>query len=266
MYQNPTVVTQKPKQSRRQWLLNKILQTRCTQLSSESAKWWVEHGTTKGASRHISYVTSANFPSPFFIWEALEIIVTESPFIMKLLGTKEPAWIRHSKSIYLHFYSQTVGLESTVQSIGRVISTSARSETIPIPELWFTTLNTDLVLTCPELSNSANFFQKKKKSFYSDRVSDWTPNSNTSKLHHLSLLFFFFIHKITLLGCLLLLLWQLKVEKRRSNADALSFSNHHLQILFAIGEDISMAPWFFLHRHHRLYFIDLESLRMKIHP
>lgn len=180
---------------------------------------------------------------------------------MNLLGSGIP------KVYYLHFYSQTVGLESRVQSIGRVISTSAGSETIPILKLWFITLNTNLVLTCPELSNSANYFEKKK-TFYSDRVSDWTPNSNTSKLHHKSLFFFFFffIHKITLLGCLLLLLWQLKVEKRRYNVDVLSFSNHHLQILFAIGKDISLASWFFLHRHHRLCFMDLESLRTKIHP
>ena len=114
----------------------------------------MEHGTTKGASHHISYVTSSNFPGPFLLLSHPSLWNYSGQ--MNLLGSGIP------KVYYLHFYSQTVGLESRVQSIGRVISTSAGSETIPILKLWFITLNTNLVLTCPELSNSANYFEKKK--------------------------------------------------------------------------------------------------------
>ena len=92
------------------------------------------------------------------------------------------------------------------------------------------------------------------------------------KLGYKSLFFFFFIHKIAFFGCLLLLLWQLKVENRRWRCyfflrwRCYFFLQSSSSNLFVIGNilngDVSFFCW-----QWRLSSgtLDLESLRLKSH-
>ena len=126
-----------------------------------------------------------------------------------------------------------------IQSVGRVLSTSVRSETILIPELQFTTLNTDLVLTCLESSKLIDFLKKTR---WLDQVSDLTPIFQVRSQIPL-----FLLHPQNCSSLLLASAIVVTGDRKLKNNDLMSmFSLHyHIQILITIG-DISNGDVDFL--------------------
>ena len=145
-----------------------------------------------------------------------------------------------------------------IQSVGRVLSTSVRSETILIPELQFTTLNTNLVLTCLESSKLIDFLKKTR---WLDQVSDLTP---IFKVRSQIPLFLFHPQ-----NCPSLLLasaivvtesWKTMIWCRCSPF-IIIFKSLLLLVTFPTVMLIFCkrwhlrGAWLFLHRHLRLYFM-----------